>query len=115
LLKPVDEQDLQQAIARAIEEDRYTQEYQHRRAVLAWRLQTLTPRERQVMALIVTGLLNKQIAGALGTSEKTVKIHRARVMQKMRAMSVAELVRMADTLGIGESPTAPLQPLHVAG
>jgi FixJ family two-component response regulator len=66
----------------------------HRRAA------TLSPRERDVMALVVNGLLNKQVAAALGTSEKTVKVHRARVMQKMQATSLATLVRMADTVGI---------------
>jgi FixJ family two-component response regulator len=101
LLKPVDEQDLLEAISRAIEEDRYTQGSQRKRATIAWRVATLTPREREVMALVVTGRLNKQIADDLGTSEKTIKVHRARVMQKMQAMSVADLVRMADTVGMG--------------
>ena len=69
------------------------------------RFDSLTPRERQVMGGVVVGLLNKQIAYELGISEVTVKIHRGQVMQKMRATSVAELVRMADRLGIG--PTTP--------
>jgi FixJ family two-component response regulator len=103
LLKPVDEQDLMEAIARAIEEDCWTQSNQRKRAAIAWRVATLTPREREVMALVVTGQLNKQIADELGTSEKTIKVHRARVMQKMQARSVAELVRMDDTMGMGES------------
>jgi FixJ family two-component response regulator len=64
------------------------------------RFDTLTPREREVMALVVTGMLNKQIAGELGTTEKTVKVHRSQVMRKMEADSVATLVRMADVLGI---------------
>ena len=100
LLKPVDEQALLEAISRAIEEDRCTQDNQRKHAAIAWRVTTLTPREREVMTLVVTGRLNKQIADALGASEKTIKVHRARVMQKMQAMSVAELVRMADTVGI---------------
>ena len=100
LLKPVDEQDLLEAISRAIEEDRYTQGNQRKRAAIAWRVATLTPREREVMGLVVTGRLNKQIADDLGTSEKTIKVHRAQVMQKMQAMSVADLVRMADTVGM---------------
>jgi FixJ family two-component response regulator len=115
LLKPVDEQDLLEAISRAIEADRCTQDDQRKRAALAWRVKTLTPREREVMALVVTGLLNKQIADALGTSEKTIKIHRAHVMQKMQAMSVAELVRMADTAGVGESHASQRQLLRSAG
>ena len=108
LLKPVDEQDLLEAISRAIEADRCTQDHQQQRVALARRAKTLTPREREVMALVVTGLLNKQIADALGTSEKTIKVHRAQVMQKMQAMSVADLVRMADAVGIGEASAAPL-------
>ncbi len=64
------------------------------------RLDSLTPREREVFALVVSGLLNKQIAGELGTSEKTIKVHRARVMQKMQADSLADLVRMGMNLAI---------------
>jgi FixJ family two-component response regulator len=60
----------------------------------------LTPRQHDVLALVVGGLLNKQIAAALGTSEKTVKVHRARVMQKMQVSSVAQLVRLAETVGL---------------
>ena len=111
LLKPVEASDLLKAIAKALEEDRCTQESQNKRAALARRVKTLTPREREVMALVVTGLLNKQIAGILGTSEKTIKIHRAHVMQKMQATSVAELVRMADTVGTGEWHTSQQQSL----
>jgi FixJ family two-component response regulator len=64
------------------------------------RVKLLTPRETEVFALVVTGMLNKQIAGALDIAEKTVKVHRARVMEKMRAGSVAELVRLADQAGV---------------
>jgi FixJ family two-component response regulator len=103
LLKPVDEQDLLKAISRAIEEDRHTQGNQRKHAAIAWRVATLTPREREVMALVVTGRLNKQIAEDLGTSEKTIKVHRGRVMQKMQAMSIADLVRMADTVGMDKA------------
>jgi FixJ family two-component response regulator len=103
LLKPVEEQDLLEAISRAIEEDRCTQDHQRQRAALARRAKTLTPREREVMSLVVTGMLNKQIADALGASEKTIKVHRAQVMQKMQAMSLAELVRMADMVAVGEA------------
>ena len=69
---------------------------------------TLTPRERDVMGLVTTGLLNKEIAYTLGTCEKTIKAHRARVMQKMQATSVAELVRMVAMVEICEPHTAPL-------
>ena len=64
------------------------------------RFETLTAREREVMGLVVTGMLNKQIAGELGTAEKTIKVHRAQVMHKMQADSLAELVRMADRLNL---------------
>jgi FixJ family two-component response regulator len=76
---------------------------------------TLTPREREVMALVITGLLNKEIAYALGTGEKTIKAHRARVMQKMQATSVAELVRMAALVEMGAPPAAQFQPIPCAG
>jgi FixJ family two-component response regulator len=69
---------------------------------------TLTPREREVMGLVITGLLNKEIAYALGTGEKTIKAHRARVMQKMQATSVAALVRMAAMVEMGASQAAQL-------
>ena len=68
-------------------------------------MKTLTPREYEVFRLVVTGMLNKQIAFQLGTVEQTVKVHRARVMAKMGAQSVADLVRFADKLGIESSPT----------
>jgi len=69
-------------------------------AEIQGRIKTLTPRETEVFALVVTGMLNKQIASALGVGEKTVKVHRARVLEKMRAGSVAELVRLADSVGV---------------
>jgi len=99
LQKPCNDEDLLEAIATALAQDRCMQDAQVHRAELHRRAATLSPRERDVMALVVTGLLNKQIAAALGTSEKTVKVHRARVMQKMQATSLATLVRMADTVG----------------
>jgi FixJ family two-component response regulator len=100
LQKPCSDEDLLEAIATALAQDRCMQDAQGHRAELHRRAATLSPRERDVMALVVAGLLNKQVAAALGTSEKTVKVHRARVMQKMQATSLATLVRMADTVGI---------------
>ena len=104
LQKPCNDQDLLEAIHTALTQDRRALEAQCHRVELQQRLATLTPRECDVMTLVVTGQLNKQIAAVLGTSEKTVKAHRARVMQKMQAPSLAALVRMADTVGLREVP-----------
>jgi len=99
LQKPVEDQLLLDVIHQALERDRQArvQEAEHMR--LRRQADTLTSRERDVFGLVVTGLANKEIAAVLGTSEKTVKIHRGRVMQKMQASSLAHLVRMADQLG----------------
>jgi FixJ family two-component response regulator len=100
LAKPFAASDLLDAIRHAVEKDtRDLGTEAHTRSIDA-RVKTLTPRERQVFALVVTGMLNKQIAARLGIVEKTVKVHRARVMEKMRAGSVAELVRLADNIGV---------------
>jgi FixJ family two-component response regulator len=100
LTKPFRDQDLLDAIGQAIERDRAARAKRARAADLRARLDSLTPRELEVMTLVVAGLLNKQIAGELGISEKTIKVHRSQVMQKMRARSLAELVRIAEKLGI---------------
>jgi FixJ family two-component response regulator len=100
LTKPVDVKELLAAIERAVAKDAESRGAEARVAEIRERVKTLTPRETEVFALVVTGMLNKQIASALGVGEKTVKVYRARVMEKMRAGSVAELVRLADRLGV---------------
>jgi FixJ family two-component response regulator len=98
-VKPVNGQDLLDSVHRAIEIDRRRIEALQDRRRLELLRGTLTPREREVMALVVTGIPNKHVAAKLGTTLKTVKTHRARVMRKMQAESLADLVRMADRLG----------------
>jgi FixJ family two-component response regulator len=100
LTKPFRDQDLLDAIQQALGHDRVARREQAEAAELRRRFNSLTPREREVFALVVTGLLNKQIALQLGTSEVTIKQHRHQVMRKMDADSFAELVRMAEKLGI---------------
>lgn len=100
LTKPFRDQDLLDAVRSGIQLDRQGRKERAELAELRDGLRQLTPREREVMSLVVAGLLNKQIALRLGTSEKTIKIHRSHVMQKMRADSLADLVRMSQKLGI---------------
>jgi len=100
LSKPFREQALLDAIAHALARDRRRRAERATRSVLEQRYELLTGRERSVLALVVSGLANKLVAGELGTSEATVKIHRQHVMQKMQAGSLPELVRMADRLGV---------------
>jgi FixJ family two-component response regulator len=100
LTKPVDAQELLGAIERGVARALTVQREQAGATDVQGRLKSLTAREVQVFALVVTGMLNKQIAAELGIVEKTVKVHRARVMEKMRAGSLAELVRLADRAGV---------------
>ena len=104
LTKPFRDQDLLDAVGAALEEDRTRRAGELRLAELRARSDTLTARERQVMSLVVAGRLNKQIAGELGVSEMTVKMHRRQVMRKMQASGVAQLVRLADQLGLSAPP-----------
>ena len=100
LTKPFRDQDLLDAIGLALDRDRVAREQQAETAELCSLFDSLTQRESEVFGLVVTGLLNKQIALQLGTSEITIKQHRHQVMQKMQANSLADLVRMAEKLGI---------------
>jgi FixJ family two-component response regulator len=110
LTKPVRDTVLLEVVERALERAREIFERQQELADIRLRLDRLTPREREVMALVVTGRPNKQVAGELGIAEKTIKIHRARVMEKMDAHSLAELIHLADKAGI-DAPS-PMRMLH---
>jgi len=101
LTKPVDDQALLAAIRDAFEKNRAHRRAREELAQIEQRLATLTAREREVLEHVVGGRPNKQIAAALGTVEKTIKVHRARVMQKMDARTLADLVRLAERAGIG--------------
>lgn len=100
LTKPFDDEELLSAIRTALEKDRRARQLRAELQFVERRLARLTPREREVLTHIVAGQLNKQIAAVLGTVEKTIKVHRARVMEKMEAKSLAELVRMAERAGV---------------
>jgi FixJ family two-component response regulator len=100
LIKPIREQDLLDAVRLGLDKDRARREVGKTQSAVRARYESLTPREQQVIALVTTGLLNKQTAAEMEVSEVSVKVHRGNLMRKMGAKSVAELVRMADLLGI---------------
>jgi FixJ family two-component response regulator len=100
LAKPFRHQEMLDAVATAIERDRKRREDDKMISNVQARVETLTPRERDVLALVAAGLMNKQVAAELGIAEITVKIHRGRVMKKMGTRSLADLVRITETLGI---------------
>jgi FixJ family two-component response regulator len=100
LPKPFRDQDMLDAVQQALERDRERRERNSGLAKLKSSFDTLTPREQEVMGLVTAGLMNKQVAGEIGVSEITAKVHRGNIMRKMGAKSLAELVRMADALGV---------------
>jgi RNA polymerase sigma factor (sigma-70 family) len=102
LTKPFRDQDLLDAIQSALEKDRVRRKQEAEIEVLQKRLESLTPREREVLAMVVLGMLNKQIAARIGTAENTVKVQRSRVMEKMQARSLADLVRMVERIPSGK-------------
>lgn len=106
LTKPVNDHDLLRAVRSGMETARRRKQELRIRATLRARHANLTPREREVMTLVVSGMLNKQIAAELGTGLQTIKIHRGRLMEKMQVASFADLVRAAETLGIQSHPPA---------
>jgi FixJ family two-component response regulator len=103
LTKPFRDQDMLDAVVTAIERDRKRREADRIAAHLQGLLESLTPREREVLALVSSGLMNKQVAAKLGLAEITVKLHRGHIMKKMGAKSLADLVRKAETLGINRN------------
>jgi FixJ family two-component response regulator len=109
LPKPFNNQDLLAAVRSALARHRLARQEATERSAIGRRVESLSPREREVMALVVSGMLNKQIGHRLGVSEKTIKVHRARVMAKMQADSLPDLVRMAEKVGV----RAPIREAHL--
>jgi FixJ family two-component response regulator len=109
LTKPFRDQDMLDAVVTAIERDRKRREVEKAVANAQALFETLTPREREVLALVASGLMNKQVAAELGLAEITVKIHRGHIMRKMGARSLADLIRTAETLGIHRAKPSSLQ------
>ena len=114
LTKPFQHTNLLKAVDVCLAKDREARASRAEVQVIQQRLETLTAREREVLSLVVAGLLNKQIASELGISEKTVKVHRGRVVEKMRSDSVAELVRLAEKAGISPAVTVSSRPVTSA-
>lgn len=104
LAKPFRDQDMLDAVTLAIEHDRKRRESERQVGELKALFATLSPREREIMGHVTAGLMNKQVAAEVGLSEITVKIHRGNVMRKLKARSLADLVRMAEVLGVGQRP-----------
>ena len=115
LAKPFRDQDLLDAVAAAIQGDQNRREQEHVISDLRAHFETLTPREREIMALVVDGLMSKQIAARIELSEITVKVHRSHLMRKMGAKTVAELVRMADKLKLSRPKSKAPQPVKECG
>jgi len=114
LTKPVREQDLLDAVRVALDRDRARREHDRSMQTLRARYESLSPRERQVMAAVVAGLMNKQAAAEIGISEVTLKVHRHNIMKKLGALSLAELVRMADSLEIPRWKKSPVSDQRTA-
>ena len=106
LTKPVNEEEVLSAVRQALALSAEVRQHARERGSVRARLDTLTPREFEVMQRVIAGMLNKQIAGELGTVEKTIKVHRARALQKMGVTSVAELVRVALVAGVAPALSA---------
>ena len=105
LTKPFRDQDMLDAVHLGHERDRRRRELEFSNSKMRTKFESLTPREKEIMALVVAGLMNKQIAGKVGVSEITVKLHRGSAMRKMGAKSITDLVRMAEVLGVNSAST----------